>query len=96
MTEDDLRELAERGDPLARALLRLDEDVPPPDVVPPRRLTDEERAERDALLESMRGHDIEIHEPGRPIYGPDGEWIGMTEPTITTAYLPSREDYERD
>ena len=57
--------------------------LPPPDVVPTSGLT---RAAVDALR-AARGQTVTVTIPGEPVYGPDGDVVGMTETVTSSAVL---------
>jgi hypothetical protein len=68
-------------DDLARLL--ADTLDAPADVVP-RGHPDQDTLDE---LEAMAGKTVTVTFPGRPVYGPDGDLIGMTEPETHQAML---------
>lgn len=68
---------------MAAALSAARDTLPPADVVPTTGLT---RVAVE-LLRAARGKAITVTIPGVPILGPDGEMVGMTEATTSTAVL---------
>lgn len=66
------------GDPLGW-------ERPPADIVEHRREPLTQQRVDEAL--AMVGQQMTVTEPGEPIYGADGSWIGMTEPESFTTTL---------
>jgi hypothetical protein len=55
----------------------------------PRDIVPEPGQTREAALHlrDLTGQEVTITEPGQPIFDSEGSWIGMGEPTTTTAVL---------